>query len=118
DKTEKNEELLLEEREIHRWVKSLENSIERTKNHPKMVTVNDRESDFYQFYDRAEGLNALYLIRLKHNREIEECGEGAKFYLRAQPVLATYEVCVPRRQGEYPERTATVELRYAPITVY
>jgi hypothetical protein len=113
-----NEELSLEEREISRWIRSLENSVERAQNTTKVVSVNDRESDFYQFYDRAESLNALYLIRLKHNREIEECAEGAKSYLGAQPIAATYEVCVPRRQGEYPERTATVELRYAPITVY
>jgi hypothetical protein len=116
DKT--NEELPLEEREIHRWIISLEKSVERSQNHSRVISVNDRESDFYQFYDRAESLSALYLIRLKHNRAIEESAEGAKSYLRAQPIVATYEVLVPRRQGEYPERTATVELRYAPITVY
>jgi Transposase DNA-binding/Transposase Tn5 dimerisation domain len=114
---EKNQELYLEEREIYRWIQSLENSVQRAQYHPKMVSVNDRESDFYEFYDRAESLNALYLIRLKHNREIEEYKEGAKSYLKSQPVVATYEVCVPRRKGEYPERIATVELRYAPMTV-
>jgi hypothetical protein len=118
DKTQIKEERLLEEREIYRWIKSLENTIERSPNLSQVVTVNDRESDFYEFYDRAESLNAKYLIRLKHNREIEEGSEGAKSYLRAQRVVLTYEVNVPRRQGEYPERTATVELRYAPITVY
>jgi hypothetical protein len=80
--------------------------------------VNDRESDFYEFYDRAQSLNAQYLIRLKHNREIEESSKGAKFYLQEQPVAATYDICVPRRTGDYAERTATVELRYAPMTVY
>jgi hypothetical protein len=118
DKTKISEELLLEEREIYRWIKSLENSVERSQHHARVVSVHDRESDFYQFYDRAKSLSALYLIRLKHNRAIEESSEGAKSYLRAQPVVSTYEVCVPRREGEYPERTATVELRYAPITVY
>jgi hypothetical protein len=118
DKRETKKEVSLEEREIYRWIKSLENSVERSQGHSRVVSVNDRESDFYEFYDRAESLGALYLIRLKHNREIEESTEGAKSYLRAQPVVATYDVCVPRRQGEYPERTATVELRYAPMTVY
>lgn len=118
DEMQEKEELLLEEREIYRWIKSLENTVERSANCSRVVTVNDRESDFYQFYDRAESLGALYLVRLKHNREIEEGTGGAKDYLRVQPVAKTYEVCVPRRKGEYPERTATVELRYAPMTVY
>lgn len=96
----------------------MENSVERTQGCLNVVTIGDRESDFYQFYDRAISLNAMYLVRLTHNREIEECTEGAKFYLRVQPVAASYEVRVPRREGEYPERTASVELRYAPLTVY
>lgn len=118
NKLKENEKPLMEEREIYRWIKSLENSIERTKKHSKVVSVNDRESDFYEFYDRAKSLNALYLIRLKNNRAIAEGQEGAKSYLKEQPVVATYEVCVPKRQGEYPERMATVELRYAPMTIY
>ena len=112
------EKLSLEEREIVRWIKSLEHTVERSQHHSRVVSVNDRESDFYEFYDRAESLNALYLIRLQHSREIEESAQDAKSYLRERPVVATYEICVPRRVGEYPERTATVELRYAPITVY
>jgi len=113
-----NQKLSLEEREIIRWIKSLENSVARTQHHSNVVSVNDRESDFYEFYDRAETLNAQYLIRLKHNREIEESRKGAKFYLQDQPVAVTYDICVPRRTGDYAERTATVELRYAPMTVY
>lgn len=115
-KTDKN--LLLEEREIVRWIKSLENSVERTQHHSNVVAVNDRESDFYEFYDRAESLNAQYLIRLKHNREIEESSKGAKSYLQEQRIATTYDICVPRRTGDLSERTATVALRYAPITVH
>lgn len=118
EESKTNEKRSLEEREIYRWIKSLENSVERTQHHSRVVSVNDRESDFYEFYDRAESLNALYLIRLRHNRAIEESTKGAKSYLRGQTAVATYEVSVPRRTGEYPERTATVELRYAPMTVY
>lgn len=119
EKEEKtNKKLSLEEREIIRWIKSLENSVERTQHHSNVVSVNDRESDFYEFYDRAESLNAQYLIRLKHNREIEESSKGAKSYLQEQPVATTYDISVPRRTGDHSERTATVELRYAPITVH
>ena len=113
-----HKKLLLEEREIFRWIQSLENSVARTQHHSNVVSVNDRESDFYEFYDRAESLKAQYLIRLKHNREISESAKGAKSYLQEQPVAKTYEIVVPRRTGDYPERTATVELRYAPITVH
>ncbi len=109
---------LLEEREIFRWIQSLENSVARTQHHSNVVSVNDRESDFYEFYDRAESLKAQHLIRLKHNREISESAKGAKSYLQEQPVAKTYEIVVPRRTGDYTERMATVELRYAPITVH
>ena len=118
EEAKNNKKLLLEEREIFRWIKSLENSVKRTQHHSNVVSVNDRESDFYEFYDRAESLKAQYLIRLKHNREISESTKGAKSYLQEQHLATTYEIVVPRRTGDYPERTATVELRYAPITVH
>ena len=118
EEAKNNKKLLLEEREIFRWIKSLENSVKRTQHHSNVVSVNDRESDFYEFYDRAESLKAQYLSRLKHNREISESTKGAKSYLQEQHLATTYEIVVPRRTGDYPERTATVELRYAPITVH
>ena len=44
DKMQKKEELLLEECEIYRWIQSLENTVVRSSNCSRVVTVNDRES--------------------------------------------------------------------------
>ena len=113
----KRETLDIAERESSRWIKSLINTVNNTPEGTKVVTVCDRESDIYGFFDEAEKLNASILVRCKHNRDINESNLGIKTYLRSHEVQCQYEVVVPRRKGDYPERKALVSLRYAPVTI-
>ena len=113
----KREKLEISERESSRWIKSLINTVKNTPEGTKVVTVCDRESDVYEFFDEAEKLNASVLVRCKHNRDINESNIGVKAYLKSQEIQYQYEVVVPRRKGDYPERTALVSLRYAPVTI-
>ena len=68
----KRETLDIAERESSRWIKSLINTVNNTPEGTKVVTVCDRESDIYGFFDEAEKLNASILVRCKHNRDINE----------------------------------------------
>lgn len=114
---ENRETLDIAERESSRWIKSLINTVKNTPEGTEVVTVCDRESDIYEFFDEAENLNAHVLVRCKHNRNINESNLGIKEYLKSQEIQCQYEVVVPRRKGDYPERKALVSLRYAPVTI-
>lgn len=113
----KKEHLDIAERESFKWIQSLLNTVKHSSEETKIVTVCDREADIYEFFDEAEKLNASILVRCKHNRNIDESHLGLKDYLKRQKIQCQYEVVVPRRKGDYPDRTATVTLTYAPITI-
>jgi len=56
-------------------------------------------------------------VRLKHDRQIEESSEGIKSYLKSQEIAVQYDITVPKKKGEYEERTAIVVLRHASVTI-
>lgn len=107
----------IEEKESFRWIESLRKTNLRSPANTTVVTVCDREADIYEFLDESEKLNSAYLIRLKHNREIEDSNMRIKSYLKSRDISDTYEIKIPKKKGEYPERVATVVIRYASITI-
>jgi hypothetical protein len=107
----------IEEKESFKWIEALRNTQLHSPANTKVVTVCDREADIYEFFDEAETLNASVLVRLKHDRQIEESSSGIKSYLKSQDIVAQYKITVPKKKGEYEERTATVVLRHTPVTI-
>lgn len=107
----------IEEKESFKWIESLRNTQLYSPAGTKVVTVCDRESDIYEFFDEAEKLNAFALVRLKHDRQIEESSKRIKSYLKSQDIAAQYEITIPKKKDQYEERTATVVLRHAPVTI-
>jgi hypothetical protein len=105
---------LIEDKESFRWIEALQNYTPRLPKKCKVVTVCDREADIYDFFSEAEKLGARYLVRAKYNRCIPECPKLWEF-MEGKEAAATEEILVPRQPGR-PERTATVEIRYAPVT--
>ncbi len=109
--------IAIEEKESFKWIESLRNTQLRSPSNTEVVTVCDREADIYEFFDEAEILSASILVRLKHDRQIEESSNGIKSYLKSQEISIQYEITVPKKKGEYEERMATVVLRHAPVTI-
>lgn len=107
----------IEEKESFKWIQTLRNTQLRSPASTKVVTVCDREADIYEFFDEAETLDASVLVRLKHDRQIEESSSGVKSYLKSQDIVAQYKITVPKKRGKHEERTATVVLRHAPVTI-
>ena len=109
--------ITIAEKESFKWIESLRNTQLRRPASTQVITVCDREADIYEFFDEAKKLNASILVRLKHDRQIEESSTGIKSYLKSQEIVGEYEITVPKKKGEYEERTATVVLRHAPVTI-
>ncbi len=112
-------ELPIEQKESYKWLKSYVAANELQKQCPKtqVVSVGDREADIYELFAEAQDPeNAKLLVRARQDRVMAE-GQGHVWdHLRAQPLAGTQILQVPRK-GKTPSREATLEIRYAAITL-
>ena len=69
--------LPVEEKESYRWIESLEAS-SKAATETKIVTVCDRECDFYDFFKVAEKSGSAVLVRASQNRTINRGSRYAK----------------------------------------
>ena len=94
-------------RESVRWLQSLARCQEAALGcgaATQIISVADREADFYELFAYAaqEAPAVGVLVRAQHDREL---AEGRLFtQLRAQPLLGTLPVEVPRSAGRVPRR--------------
>ncbi len=130
----------IQEKESCRWLHSYEvsDAIAQRVEGLTVVNVSDREGDIYKLFAEANKPHrkAHLLVRANHNRALES--EGASIdsdleqnreqaeresvsihlwpHLKNQPVAGTIELNLPKNQTR-PKRKASVEVRYAKITL-
>jgi broad specificity phosphatase PhoE len=102
----------IEEKETHKWLKSLEAVIELSQEHSEVhfVSLGDREADVYDLFlvERPETVDVL--TRAAWDRRVEHPEKYLWASVQAQPVAAEVRVEVPR-QGNHPAREARLEVR-------
>ena len=110
----------IEEKESAKWLVALTETMARAPAGVAVVTVADRESDFFEFLTQAHGLRASYLIRARTDRTlVPEDSEGCDHMLEAlwlAPPLGSLTVAVPGNGGRR-ARTATIAVRVASVTI-
>ena len=120
EKIERLQVMAIEEKESSKWPVALRETIERAPAGVPVVTVADRESDFFEFFTHAKELRAKYLIRARTDRKlVPEDSEGCARMLEAlgaAPALGTITVEVPG-SGSRKARTASIEVRVAEVTI-
>lgn len=62
----------LKERESDRWLEGMRESHLWTEECQQVVHVMDREADFFRVFELAEHLDSDFVIRLRHNRSVQE----------------------------------------------
>lgn len=67
-----NQKLPIEEKESYRWIESFEQVIALTPEEVQVVTVCDREADFYEMFVMAEEKHADLLVRANTDRRLDE----------------------------------------------
>jgi hypothetical protein len=86
----------------------------------KVITVADRESDFFEFLTEARQLRARFLIRARVDRLlVPEDSQGCQSMLEAlsgAQALGTLTIEIPGN-GKRKARTAQVEVKTAPATI-
>jgi hypothetical protein len=107
------------EKESQRWLDSLAGCQRIAARCPNTTIVNiaDREGDIYELFAEALSSPSVHLlIRVQHNRNVEESGGRLWSHLEQQLQSATMLVTVPRR-GVQRQRVAKLELRFCPANV-
>jgi Transposase DNA-binding/Transposase Tn5 dimerisation domain len=106
----------IEEKESSKWLLALRETVARTPKDVQVVTIADRESDFFEFLTAAKELGARYVIRACRDRKLvseENAGwETMMEALAAAPVLGSLDVAIPGN-GKRKARTAVIEVRVA-----
>jgi hypothetical protein len=114
----------IEEKESHRWLKSLRRTAEVQRLCPttRLVNLADREADIYELFQEAAAAPAGPDLLIRANRSTQRQVEDADAdeqtplwdYLPAQPLAGTGELAIPGRGGRK-SRVALIDNRYAPI---
>src|ERR1035441_5252589 len=120
EKIERLQVTAVEEKESSKWLVALRETLERAPAGVPVVTVADRESDFFEFLTQAKELRAKYLIRARTDRKlVPEDSEGCARMLEAlsdAPALGSMAVEVPGK-GSRKARTASIEVRIAQVSI-
>ena len=110
----------IEEKESAKWLVALTETMARAPVGIAVITVADRESDFFEFLTEAEALRAHYLIRARTDRTlVPEDSAGCDRMLEAlavAPALGSLTVAVPGNGGRK-ARTATIVVRAVSVTI-
>ena len=90
----------IEEKENFRWLDSMCETLLRMPADIPILTVCDREGDFYEFFPEAADLKANFLIRIVQNRMVDD---GKKIFheLRSSPVAGSMVVRMSRNPREH-----------------
>ncbi|MGA8345473.1 MAG: hypothetical protein WB781_26320, partial [Candidatus Sulfotelmatobacter sp.] len=110
----------IEENASSKWLVALRETMERAPAGVPVVTVADRESDFFEFLTQAKEQRARFLIRARTDRKlVPEDSEGCASMLEALSdvaALGSMTVEVPSN-GSRKARTASIEVRVAQVTI-
>ena len=113
-KIERLQVTAIEEKESAKWLVALTETVERAPAGVPVVTVADRESDFFEFLTHAHDLQAHTLIRARTDRKLVP--EDSAGCVRMQetlgdaPALGSMVIEVPGN-GRRKARMATIEVR-------
>jgi hypothetical protein len=120
EKIERLQVTAIEEKESSKWLVALSETVERSPAGVQVITVADRESDFFEFLTQAKELRAKYLIRARTDRKlVPEDSEGCARMLEAlsdAAALGTMTVEVPGN-GSRKARTACLDVRGAQVAI-
>ncbi|MEO7206810.1 MAG: hypothetical protein ABI145_08480, partial [Steroidobacteraceae bacterium] len=120
EKIERLQCMAIDEKEGVKWLLALRETVARTPRGVTVITVADRESDFFEFLTQATELRANFLIRARTDRRlIFEDSAGAASMIEALAnvqALGKLTVQIPGN-GSRRALTAHLEVRIARVTI-
>jgi IS4 transposase len=111
--------LPMKEKESFRWIEGLRDANALIPEATEMIMVCDREADIYELFEEAIDLNAGLVVRLNHDRVLEdEEIEGLRIYdrLGLEKSFFKIKVDIPS-SGKRFSRTVELEVRFSKVTL-
>lgn len=106
----------IEKKESYRWIEAFQRTIELTPAGVQVVTVCDREADFYEMFEMAQEQHADLLVRANTNRRLNE--EGKYLWAEVESCRPAGEVTVDIvGNDKRVARQATVSIRFCSVTL-
>ncbi len=110
----------IEDKESYKWLKSYQATAAVQASCPRttLVSVGDREADIYELFQEAAAHpdGPKLLVRAEHNRKLQDEQQRLWETMQARPVDAVQVLQVPR-QGNRAARQASLEIRYAAVSL-
>ena len=112
----KGQKLPIEEKESYRWVEAFQQTIALRPAGVQVVSVCDREADFYEMFVLAQEQQADLLVRANTDRRLDEEGKHLWAELEGQKKAGeiTVEVVGNDKRAA---RQATVSVRFCAVTL-
>ncbi len=105
-----------EEKESQRWLDALKNTLSIIPDSQQVVTIADREADFYDLFACGNREGADFLIRATQNRCLESSSNHLKEEMELVEPQATMTVEL-KRNPTRPSREAILTIRYKTLTI-
>ncbi len=108
----------IEEKESFRWLNSMNETHQRVPEDIPLLTVCDREGDFYEFFSEAAGLGENFLVRIVQNRMVDD---GKKIFneLRSSPAAGSMVVRMSRNPKEHiPSRKVKMDYHCKEVVIH
>lgn len=105
-----------EERESARWLNAAEHARQVLHQATMVTVVDDRESDIYAKWASVPTGTCHLLTRARADRRLAEGGMLFATVAQTSP-RGQRKITLPARDPGRPKRTATLELRYASVTI-
>ena len=99
------------DKESQRWLDTEQASVAALPSDRAVVTLSDREADFYDYFALPRRPGQHVLVRAKPRRCLVGSTELLGVAVRNEPIRGTFTVEVPRQDGQ-PGRQATLAVRY------
>jgi hypothetical protein len=99
------------DKESQRWLDTEQAVVTALPADRAIVTISDREGDFYDYFALARRPRQDVLIRAKPRRRLAGCKQLLGVAARSGPVQGTLALQVPRKDDQ-PPRQATLDVRW------
>jgi hypothetical protein len=107
----------IEEKESYRWLKMLDESTLYIPEEIKVITVCDREGDFYELYAQAQELGKDFVIRVTHDRNTET-NDKVLNQIHRTKAASQITVNIPRdSRANIPAHKAEMEVAHCAVHI-
>ena len=107
----------IEEKESYRWLRMLEESTDGIPDDVSVITICDREGDFYELYAKATELRRDFIIRVTHDRNSVD-NERIASKIRQKQAGEVVTVNIPRdTRRNIPARQTEMEIAHCRVTI-